>query len=109
MTEIEFSLKKDNFKFVAKGHAGYAEIGKDIVCAGISTLSFSMAKYLIKAEEYKKVEDLYLDLYKPGYMEIRCKVINPVCYEVIDTMLDAFIMLKENYPKNICFSPKGRE
>ena len=35
MIEIEI----EQFKITVKGHSGYDEIGKDIVCAGVSTLA----------------------------------------------------------------------
>ena len=38
MTKIEYKIGKDECILRVEGHAGYAEKGKDIVCAGISAL-----------------------------------------------------------------------
>lgn len=38
MTKIEYKIGKDECILRVEGHAGYAEYGKDIVCAGISAL-----------------------------------------------------------------------
>lgn len=38
MTNCEFSEKGNEFYVGAWGHAGYAEKGQDIVCAGVSIL-----------------------------------------------------------------------
>ncbi len=38
MTRVVFERRENTFFLVCTGHAGYAERGKDIVCAGISAL-----------------------------------------------------------------------
>jgi hypothetical protein len=52
--------KKDFYGFWLKGHAGYANYGKDIVCAAVSALAintvnsieaFSSAKYKVEEED----------------------------------------------------------
>lgn len=41
-----------------KGHSGYEKIGKDIVCASISTLSYSTINYLkLLGNELKIIDD----------------------------------------------------
>ena len=42
---IKIALRQDerSAQFVIGGHAGYAESGKDIVCAGVSTLTNTLA------------------------------------------------------------------
>lgn len=37
-------------KVTIKGHSGYAEVGKDIVCAGVSALFYAFSGYLEKKE-----------------------------------------------------------
>lgn len=44
MRLIEVSISYDEIKI--SGHAGYAEIGKDIVCAGVSVLVYTLEKAL---------------------------------------------------------------
>ena len=44
MTKIEYKIGKDECILRVKGHAGYAEKGKDIVCAGISALCTALYK-----------------------------------------------------------------
>ena len=38
MVHVEYELYENDFRLAVRGHAGYAEKGKDIVCAGISAL-----------------------------------------------------------------------
>lgn len=42
---IRIALRQDerSAQFIISGHAGYAESGKDIVCAGVSTLTNMLA------------------------------------------------------------------
>lgn len=42
---IRIALRQDerSAQFIISGHAGYAESGKDIICAGISTLTNTLA------------------------------------------------------------------
>ncbi|KUK14125.1 MAG: ribosomal-processing cysteine protease Prp [Synergistetes bacterium] len=50
MLEIRILDKKDAICVRAEGHTGYAEEGKDIVCAGVSALLQTLLMWL--AEEY---------------------------------------------------------
>lgn len=46
MIECKFINSQDSLTLCIKGHAGYAERGKDIVCSAISTLFFTLANGL---------------------------------------------------------------
>lgn len=60
---IKVSIKKDNI--VINGHSGYDVQGKDIVCAGVSTLVTTTVNAILrideKAIEYK-VDDGFIDI-----------------------------------------------
>lgn len=60
---IKVSIKKDNI--IINGHSGYDVQGKDIVCAGVSTLVTTTVNAIIriddKAIEYK-VNDGYVNI-----------------------------------------------
>ena len=51
MTKLICARDGDEFSILAKGHAGFAPIGKDIVCAGISILLQTLIVHL-NTEEY---------------------------------------------------------
>ena len=46
MTKVQYSLKNGTHSLSVKGHSGYAERGRDIVCAGVSTLTQALAATL---------------------------------------------------------------
>ena len=45
MTKLFYEIEEHGFRIECEGHAGYEEKGKDIVCAGISTLLYTLAEY----------------------------------------------------------------
>lgn len=48
---IEVSVRKD--RITVSGHAGYAEAGKDVVCAGVTALTQTMIKSMADLTEDK--------------------------------------------------------
>ncbi|NTW72857.1 MAG: ribosomal-processing cysteine protease Prp [Eubacteriaceae bacterium] len=52
---------------VVSGHSGYDEIGKDIVCASVSSLTIAAVNGLI---EYVKL-DFYYKVNEDGFLEFR--------------------------------------
>ena len=46
MIRINYCREEDRHRLTVDGHAGYAEHGRDIVCAGVSAISFALLGYL---------------------------------------------------------------
>ena len=99
MTTLEFQKKKDSkkitYRLSASGHAGYAEVGKDIVCSAISILLFTLASALDDfGADHLKVE------LEPGDSTISCTA------SYGDVEIDSFFkfvlegleLLEEQYP-----------
>ena len=42
MTTVVCRKTKEGFRFLCAGHAGYAEKGRDVVCAGVSALCMAL-------------------------------------------------------------------
>lgn len=49
---IRIHYNRRALALTVSGHAGYAERGRDIVCAGVSTLVFALGRYLGNLEKY---------------------------------------------------------
>ena len=79
-----------------KGHARYAEPGKDIVCAGVSAL----VQTLIQS-----VEDLCTDTIsyhlQPGSVEIKHGNLSKDAQLLIDSFFVGCYMIAERYPKHV--------
>lgn len=86
MTEITF----DNGVFTAKGHANYAEHGKDIVCASISMMAYTMAASL----------DGNSARLLPGDTEITYRD-TPDNRAIIGAMQKGFMLLADSYPDHV--------
>lgn len=61
---IKIKIDDDNLSLTVMGHADYAEHGKDIVCAGVSSLVQTLALY---ADEHGGRSEV-----RPGYAEVDC-------------------------------------
>ena len=76
------------------GHAEYAEDGKDIVCAGISTITYSLAEYLA---ESANVDVTQMDM-APGDVRIAC---SGSADEAFKMAFLGYAMLQKQYPQNV--------
>lgn len=92
---------RQTYTLICIGHAGYAEEGKDdIVCAGISTLCYTLHNYLttLHGEIIFKIEEekgyLYLEFTNYGAVDLRAIY----AFEVIQAGLET---LASNYPHNV--------
>ena len=50
MITATFDITSENLSLRLEGHAGYAEIGKDTVCASATILAYTVAQYVRTAE-----------------------------------------------------------
>jgi hypothetical protein len=103
VVEVTFTDKDGRLAFTAEGHSGYGEYGKDIVCAAVSALAFTLAG---NAEDMKTngwlVRDPEID------METGAKVVCAPKKECIAearlvfcTVMTGFVMLENSYPEHV--------
>ena len=102
MTRCEFFTENDRITgFTVSGHSGYAEAGKDIVCAAISAV-VTMAEATInevcgaKAKVRVKEEDARITLTLPTSCDEEESV-----QAVLSGMMLTLISLREDYPDYI--------
>jgi uncharacterized protein YsxB (DUF464 family) len=76
-----------------EGHAGYAEVGKDIVCASASILAYTVAQFVMEAENKG-------DLASPPHIQldsgdtlISCEP----CEDTYEAVLNAYLFAKMGY------------
>lgn len=82
---------------VVNGHSGYAEQGKDIVCAAISTLTEATYNYLI-ATGNKVVST---DPDAEGYFIIRIDKLNKAGKKIIESFIQMVDDIASQYPENL--------
>ena len=78
------------------GHAGYAEAGKDIVCASVSSIVITTVNAILRFDDKALTYDQLKD-----DLEITINTHSSVTDTLINNMLELLKELEKNYKKNI--------
>lgn len=79
-----------------RGHANYAEIGKDIVCAGISTL----LQTLIQSVEELTDDEIKYSM-SPGKADIELRNLSEQSKTLLNSFFIGVEMIEHEYPENV--------
>ncbi|MCS6903306.1 MAG: ribosomal-processing cysteine protease Prp [Candidatus Bipolaricaulota bacterium] len=101
MTSVEILRDSDRkiFAFRSRGHTGYAEEGKDIVCAGVSTL---LQTAVLGLEEYLKLDPKVEQ--EKGFLQCHLErdiFLNREIDAVLETMVLGLKALEREYPEHL--------
>ena len=109
MIKVKFTYGRDKREcsLTVEGHAGQAEIGKDLVCASASILAYTIAQIIKSMEHHGDLaEPPILDL-EDGDATIVCRAKDDYLFSEI--MQDFFVirtgyaLLAHNYPQFVEF------
>ncbi len=89
-------VKRTNNSITIKGHAHYAEPGKDIVCAGVSTL----AQNLIASIE-ELTEDQIKYVIQPGTVDIKHGTLSEEAQLLVKSFFIGFKLIADEYPNHV--------
>ena len=97
MIKIVISVKDNNIKQInVKGHAGYDDYGKDIVCSSVSSITITTVNAILMFDKnyisYNEKKDNF---------EIVINENNDVTNKLIQNMINLLTELSQDYPKNI--------
>lgn len=93
---VKISLKGIPIKEITiKGHAGYDESGKDIVCAALSSIVITSINAIIR------IDNEAIDYEDKNGIKIEVLKHDNIIDSLIDNLIDLLIELKEKYPKYI--------
>lgn len=81
---------------IVKGHSGYAEFGKDIVCAAISVLSEATYNYLVATGNKVAVLDD-----EDGLYVIRIDKLNESGKNILKSFKEMVDDIASQYPENV--------
>ena len=95
MTTIRYSADKDWITLRASGHAGYAEQGKDVVCAALSAIASTF--YLYAESKGGTVEGGGTN---DGYVNVSVRS-NRETKEVASAIMMGIKALCDMYPENV--------
>lgn len=91
---IVVSVRKD--KITVSGHAGYAEAGKDIVCAGVTALTTSLVKSLNDLTEDKIEYEL-----STGRVDIHYGNLSEAGKLLVDSFFIGICLIANEYSDNV--------
>ncbi len=99
---IKITVKPDEFQVKIKGHAEHGENGNDIVCSAVSTLFYTLGQTLYESQEMLVKNPIFTDKDGEGF----CKCVPKKEYEgniarSYFTILQGFMLIAGNYPKNV--------
>ena len=90
---IKVSIKEK--QIVIKGHANYDELGKDIVCASVSSMVITTVNAILRIDneaiKYSDTDGVIIDIIKDN------EIVNKLIINLISLLED----LKKQYPKYI--------
>ena len=97
MIKVQITRKDNNIKKInIKGHAGYDDYGKDIVCSSISSITITTVNAILTFDKnyisYNEKKDNF---------EIVINENNNITNNLIQNMINMLTELSQDYPKNI--------
>ncbi len=97
MIKVLISVKDNNIKKInIKGHAGYDDYGKDIVCSSVSSITITTVNAILMFDKnyisYNEKKDDF---------EIVINKDNDITNKLIKNMINLLTELSQDYPKNI--------
>ena len=104
MIKVKLTKKNNNYqRIIITGHANYAEYGKDIVCASVSSTVQTVVNSCLTIDKDSLTynEDNGLDITVQKNDEITNKIIN--------VMINNLYELEKAYPKNIQIKEDNNE
>lgn len=103
MTKVTYRQYYDKFLIIAEGHSESAPKGSDLVCAGFSSLVYTLINTVADESASGRVK-LIRNIIRDGYV---CLEFEPFDFAhdrvkgIVDTFLTGVYMLCENFPDNI--------
>ena len=91
---IAVSVRKDGIEI--SGHAGYAETGKDIVCAGVTALT----QTLIKSLEHLTRDEIKYEI-SPGRADIHYGNLSEEGKLLVDSFFIGVCSIADEFPENV--------
>lgn len=99
MIKVTFTEKGKTLSLRIEGHAGYAETGKDIVCASASILAYTLATII---DTFGLISTINL---KSGDTTIECECFDDPMMDVIRDSFNyaqvGYTLLAQNYPQYV--------
>jgi uncharacterized protein YsxB (DUF464 family) len=104
MIKVTFTESGQKLSLRVEGHAGYAEHGKDIICASASILANTLAAIILEIDEVDAIVDL-----TSGDATIECKCKDDATYRIVANAFRytkiGYELLEHTYPQYVRLMP----
>ena len=97
MIQIAYYSGEGTHKLIVKGHAGYSDHGNDIVCAGVSAITFTLLGFL--ENHWDDIESISAQV-NSGDVCVRCEGNEKVAQAFEMTMI-GLKQIAMKYPKHV--------
>lgn len=97
MTDVRFAFSPERYRMSLRGHAGYNP-GNDIVCAGVSSIVFSLLGWLANASEH--ITATREMRYEPGRVDVDVSG-DKTLQTAFDMALIGISQIEQSYPANV--------
>ena len=102
MTDVIYSRSGTDHLLVLRGHAGYADRGADIVCAGLSAITYTLMGFLQNNEEKASMRE------EPGMCIIICPAGDRVD-AAFEMAVIGYMQIAKQYPDNVTIHISGTD
>jgi uncharacterized protein YsxB (DUF464 family) len=92
--------------FTVEGHAGFAERGKDIVCAGVSTLAQT---FIASVESLTDDRLDYTIVEKNGFLDVEYRELTEKSKTLLASFFIGCQMVADEYPDNVKVKCSGKK
>ena len=100
---IQVAYERESHRLTVKGHAQSAVKGKDLICAAVSTLVFTLAQNIYELEDKGFLTEHVVKL-DEGDAELACDGQYHRCYKLVfDTICTGLELLAAEYPDNVIY------
>ena len=107
MINITFTEEGNKLSLRLEGHAGYAEIGKDIICSSATILAYTVAHYVLEAEHRGDIEARNVRL-ESGEIIVSCEAKEDALKEIkkmYSFAMRGYQLLANTYPQYVRLMP----
>lgn len=91
---IDVAVRKDGIK--VSGHADYADPGRDVVCAGVTALTQTLAESIIDLTE----DEIEYDI-SHGVAYIKIGNLSEKSKALVDSFFIGICMIADEFPENV--------
>ena len=112
MIKVTFTEEGEKLSLRLEGHAEYAEIGKDTVCASASILAYTVAQFVVETEhqgDLKSPPTIKLELGDALVTCEPCENALKLMQNVYSFAKIGYIVLQHNYPQYVELITDGED